>query len=66
MKLSPQITQINTDYKKIKKNQCNQCNLWTIFFNFIFLLVKFSPAPVFDKNKMAHELHEFTRIKIFN
>jgi len=28
MKLSPQITQINTDYKKYKKNQCNQCNLW--------------------------------------
>ncbi len=32
MEISPQITQINTDYKKYKKNQCNQCNLWTIFF----------------------------------
>jgi hypothetical protein len=32
MKISPQITQINTDYKKIK-NQCNQCNLWAFFFN---------------------------------
>jgi hypothetical protein len=25
---SPQITQIDTDYKK---NQCNLCNLWTFF-----------------------------------
>jgi len=32
MKLSPQITQINTDYKKYKKNQCNLRNLWTSFF----------------------------------
>ena len=30
MKISPQITQINTDYKKYKKNQCN---LWASFFH---------------------------------
>jgi len=28
--VGPQITQINTDYKK---NQCNQCNQWTSFFH---------------------------------
>ena len=35
MKLSPQITQINTDYKKYKKNQCNLCNRYyvDIFFS---------------------------------
>jgi hypothetical protein len=27
---SPQITQIDTDYKK---NQCNQCNLWFPFLH---------------------------------
>ena len=33
MNISPQITQIYTDYKKKQKNQCNLCNLWTIFFH---------------------------------
>jgi len=30
--VSPQITQIDTDYKKYKKNQCNPCNPWTSSF----------------------------------
>ena len=30
---SPQITQIDTNFKKIKKNLSNLCNLWTIFFH---------------------------------
>jgi hypothetical protein len=32
MKISPQITQIDTDYKKTRKNQCNLCNLGAFFF----------------------------------
>ena len=35
-KESPQITQINTDYKKTKKYLSNLCNLWA-FFNFMSL-----------------------------
>jgi hypothetical protein len=36
MKISPQITQIYTDYKKkTKKNQCNLRNLWASFFHFL-------------------------------
>ena len=33
MKISPQITQIYTNLKKIKKNLSNLCNLWASFFN---------------------------------
>ena len=33
MKISPQITLIYTNLKKIKKNLSNLCNLWASFFH---------------------------------